>query len=79
MASKNSKNENSIIEKSGRLENIENIKKGEFIKKKEGAKKTYTKGNYCRTNKGWECVSWDDISDFIYIKKGKAVYVGFDF
>ena len=52
---------------------IETIEKGDFFKKKEGAKKTFEKGDYCRANKAWECTSVDDINDYIYIKKGKIV------
>lgn len=55
---------------------IEQIKKGEFFKKKEGANKTFVRGEYCRTNKVYECQNWDDINDFIYLKKGKLVYEG---
>ena len=61
------------------MKKIEDIKKGEFFKKKEGAKKTYSKGNYCKINKAWECGNWDDISDFIYLKKGKEIFVDFEF
>lgn len=61
------------------MEKIENLKKGDFFKKKEGAKKTFYKIQYCRTNKAWECGDWDDISEFIYLKKGKEVFINFEF
>lgn len=60
------------------MEKIENLEKGTFFKKKEGAKKTFIKKDYCRTNKGWECGSWDDISEFFYLKRGKQVFTNFD-
>tara|TARA_R110001606_G_scaffold55944_1_gene135826 strand:- start:646 stop:831 length:186 start_codon:yes stop_codon:yes gene_type:complete len=61
------------------MNKIESVKLGEFIKRKEGAKKVYTRGAYCRMNKAYECGNWEDISDFIYIKKGKEVFTSFDY
>lgn len=61
------------------MEEISTIKKGEFLRKKEGAKKTFCKGDYCKINKAWECQNWDDISDCIYLKKGKLVFTDFEF
>ena len=52
---------------------IQDIKTGDYFKRKEGAKKTFERGAYCRTNKAYECTNVEDISDFIYIKKNKQV------
>ena len=61
------------------MQNIEELALGTFFKRKEGAAKTYTRGKYCRTNKAYECQNWDDISDYVYIKKGKPVFTDFEF
>jgi len=53
---------------------IEQIKRGDFFKKKEGAKKTFVRGEYCRINKAYECQNWDDANEYIYLKKGTIVY-----
>ena len=58
---------------------IEDVKKEDFLRRKEGAKKTYIKGKYCRINKAWECQNYEDISDFIYIRKGTKVFTEFDY
>ena len=62
-----------------KMQEISTVKKGVFFKRKEGAKKTYHKKDYCRINKAWECGNWDDISDSIYLKKGKLVFTDFEF
>lgn len=61
------------------MENIENLRIGDFFKRKEGAKKTYVRGAYSRTMKAYECQNWDDISDYVFIKKGKEVFTDFEF
>ena len=53
---------------------IESLKTGETFTRKPGAKKVYERGAYCRINKAYECTNYEDINDFIYIKKGKQVY-----
>lgn len=53
---------------------IEQIERGDFFKKKEGSKKTFVRGKYCRVNSAYECVNFDDINEFIYLKKGTIVY-----
>jgi hypothetical protein len=59
--------------------NIENLANGEFLKRKDGAKKVFIKKEYCRFNKAYACQNWDDISDIIYLKKGKQVFINFEF
>lgn len=61
------------------MEKIQDIKKDSFFKKKEGAKKIFIKGNYCLINKAWECMNFDNISEFIYLKKNKEVFTDFEF
>ena len=61
------------------LKAIESIKKGEFLKLKEGAKKTFQLNGYCRQNKAYEISDYSDISEFRYVKKGKKVFTDFEF
>jgi hypothetical protein len=61
------------------MKKINELKKNDFFKRKEGAKKVFIVKGYCRTNKAYECQNWDDISDFIYLKKGKDVFVNFEY
>ena len=58
---------------------IENVKKGDFVRRKPDAKTTFTKGDYCRFEKKYELGDWGDISRSVYLKKGTVVYVGFTF
>ena len=52
---------------------IQDLKNGDYFKKKEGAKKIFCKDKYCQMNKAWECTNVEDINDYIYIKKGKEI------
>lgn len=52
---------------------IQSLKVGDYFKRTATAKKIFERGAYCRTNKAYECTNVDDISDFIYIKKGKLI------
>lgn len=61
------------------MEKIEDIKKGTFFKRKEISKKVYIRKEYNRSAKAYACVNFDDISDYIYIKKGKLIYTNFEF
>ena len=56
------------------IQAIETLKKETFFSKKQGAKKVFQRGVYCRINKAYECTNTEDISDFIYLKKGVKVY-----
>tara|TARA_R100000234_G_scaffold94264_1_gene62484 strand:- start:812 stop:1003 length:192 start_codon:yes stop_codon:yes gene_type:complete len=58
---------------------IEDVKKGDFIRRKPDAKTTFTKGDYCRFEKKYELGDWDDISRSVYLKKGTIVYIDFTF
>lgn len=61
------------------MKKIELLKKGEFFKRKDGANKTYVRGEYSRPAKAYECHDFDDVNSFIYIKKGKDVFIEFEF
>lgn len=58
---------------------IQDIKKDEFFKRKAEAKKVWTKTEYDRTEKKYECADESDISNWIYLKKNTLVVVGFDY
>jgi hypothetical protein len=55
------------------------IKKGEFIKRKADANKVYIARGYCRFNKAYQFDDADDISRCIYIKGAKIVFVDFEY
>jgi len=61
------------------FEVVEKIKKGEFVRRKENAKKTYTRGEYNKSLKRFALEDWDDTSREVYVKKGTALFVGFTF
>jgi hypothetical protein len=61
------------------MQAIETLTKDSFFKLKEASKKVYFTKAYCRINKAYEAVNWDDISDSIYLKKGKQVFTNFEF
>ena len=58
---------------------IKNLKKGEFIKRKEDSTKVYIKGDYDRATKSYSCIAYDDINKEIFIKANKKVFYGFTF
>jgi len=68
---------NKIIEEGWMV--IEDVPKGEFVKRKSEAVPTYTRGEYCRYEKKYQLDDYGDISRCIYAKKGTLVWVGFTF
>jgi hypothetical protein len=54
---------------------VENIKKGTLIKRTATAKKTFLRGDYNRESKRYELQDYDDISAFIYVKKGTILFL----
>ena len=58
---------------------IEDLELGEYFKRKESSKKVWTRQEYDRSEKKYECHDESDISGFMYLKKGTQVYVGFDY
>lgn len=59
--------------------NIENVKQGEFIRRKENSSKTYQRAEYDRELRKYCLDDQEDISRCIYIKKGTKVFVGFTY
>lgn len=58
---------------------IEQLPIGSFFKRKQGAKKVYVRQAYNRFAKKYECNWFDDINDYIYLKKGTEVFTDFEF
>lgn len=58
---------------------ISKVKQGEFIKRKEGAKKVYVRGIYDRSTKRYICYDFDDINSYISLGGQTIVYVDFEF
>lgn len=58
---------------------IQHVTKGDYVKRKVDSKAVYVKGDYCRIAKAYEMHDADDISRIIYIKRDKAVVVGFTY
>lgn len=61
------------------MEAIEKLKCGEYFRRTPTAKKTYIRRAYNRTLKRYEAQNYDDISHFIYLRKGKQVFTNFEF
>lgn len=58
---------------------VHTLKRGEYIKRKQDARKVYKLAGYCRLNKAYQLDDCDDISRAIYVKKGTAVFAGFTY
>ena len=58
---------------------IEDVKNGEFIRRKPDAKTTFVRGSYIRAEKRYECMDDEDINRYVYLKKGTVVYTGFTY
>ena len=48
---------------------IENVKKGDFVRRKPDAKKVFRAGGYCKFERKYILDDYDDISRCISIKK----------
>lgn len=58
---------------------ISEVKKGEYFKRTESAKKVFKRGEYCRTSKAYECSDVNDINSVVFIKSTKPVFIGFTY
>jgi len=58
---------------------LRKVKKGDFVRRKEGAKTTYIKGDYCRIAKAYSLIDFEDASREIFVKADKLVHIGFTF
>lgn len=61
------------------MKKIQDLKKGEFFKRKEGANKVYVADGFNRSIKKYEAHDFEDISAFASFKKDTLVFVDFEF
>lgn len=57
---------------------IEKVKKRDFFRL-PGRDRVYVAEGYCRFNKKYSGMRWDDINHYIYKRKGTLVEINFDF
>ena len=55
---------------------VKDIRKGELVKRKKGARKTYMVEGYDRMNRKYALQDTDDISRVLYVKGDTLVYFG---
>jgi len=58
---------------------IQDLKVGEYFKRKETSKEIYTRQEYCRYNKKYTGDAESDISKQIYLKKDTIVFIDFEY
>jgi hypothetical protein len=58
---------------------INQVTKGDYVKRKESSKKTYKLNGWCRINKRYELQDVEDINHVFYVKSYTPVYVGFTY
>ena len=58
---------------------LNQVKSGEYIKRKIDAKTVYIKGAYDKASKSFSCIDTEDICREIFIKANKPVFVGFTY
>ncbi len=63
----------------GQMVKLSNVKNGEFVRLKEGSKKTYIKREYDRSEKRYILDDCDDISRARWIKGSTIVQIGFTY
>ena len=58
---------------------LKDVKRGDFVRRKPDAKKTYIKGEYNRSFGKYSLEDFDDISREMFVKGSTTVYVSFTF
>lgn len=58
---------------------VETIKRGEFVRRKADAAKTYQRGEYDKSSKTYSLVDCDDHCREIFVKRGTVLFVGFTY
>lgn len=61
------------------MKEINELKKGEFFKRKENSKDVFVHDGYNRSTKKYSSFKFEDISAFMEFKKGTKVFVDFEF
>ena len=58
---------------------IQDLKSGDFFKRKEISKKVYTRKEFDKSEKKYVCGDESDISNYLYLKKDTLVFVDFEY
>ena len=58
---------------------VEDIKLGEYVKRKADATKVYRRGGFDRATKRFALVDCDDINREIWVKRGTILFIGFTY
>jgi hypothetical protein len=58
---------------------VESIAKGEYVRRKVDATKTYRRGDYDRSTKRFSLIDCDDHCREIFVKRGTVLFVGFTY
>jgi hypothetical protein len=58
---------------------VEDIKLGEYVKRKADAKKVYRRGCYDAAIKRYALTDCEDINREVYVKKGTKLHIGFTY
>ena len=66
------------VDKEG-LALLKDLPKGEFFKRKRGAKTVYTREHYNRDIKKYTCSAYEDVGKDIFLKSNTKVVVGFTY
>lgn len=61
------------------MKEINQLKKGDFFKRKETSKDVYVYDGFNRSTKKYSAFKFEDISDFMEFKKGTKVFIDFEF
>lgn len=61
------------------FKNIEDVKKGDYFKRKPDSKKVYVKDSFNRSIGKYEAHNFEDINEFMSFKKGTKVFIDFEF
>lgn len=61
------------------MEEINKLKKGDVFKRKESAKEVYVYDGYNRFTRKYSAHKFDDICAYMEFKKGKEVFINFEF
>lgn len=63
----------------GEVAKVETIKRGEFVRRKADAVKTYQRGEYDKSSKTYSLVDCDDMNREVFVKRGTVLFVGFTY
>lgn len=67
-----------IVPHEGKMVKVEEIAKGEFVRRKVGGK-TFTRGDYDRSTGRYSLVDCDDVNREVFVKRGTMLHVGFTY